>query len=284
LCADPVLSARIQSVRPSRTGARLRGVRCWWVNHKQTFRHEFEGRYFWSPKRKRDGSRNRFYDFLRAVIPGIGDAWDVIGWRVDVGFQRFARPVRPKEHLGVLAPLIEKEQFSPIRRTGDGLQHVYLTSISTVLAEVLLGLPGEHRRFSSFAFSDSQPLVERELTGQREWEDVEQRHILEAEIPASDLPTEDDRHRSELGFGMIAKSFNAIMPSCLKISPVLINSRAAPQKRRHRHRPWSRVLGLRALARSSITRQRPTGEWPCRHMASMNSDAKGCATPFNGGV
>ena len=36
-------------------------MRYWWVNHKQTFRHEFEGRYIWSPKRKRDGLRNRFY-------------------------------------------------------------------------------------------------------------------------------------------------------------------------------------------------------------------------------
>jgi hypothetical protein len=45
-------------------------VRYWWVNHKQTFRHEFEGGYIWSPKRKRDGSRNRYYDFLREVIPG----------------------------------------------------------------------------------------------------------------------------------------------------------------------------------------------------------------------
>ena len=45
-------------------------MRYWWVNHKQTFRHEFEGGYIWSPKLKRDGSRNRFYDFLRSVTPG----------------------------------------------------------------------------------------------------------------------------------------------------------------------------------------------------------------------
>jgi len=30
-------------------------MRYWWVNHKQTFRHEFEGRYIWSPKRKKNG-------------------------------------------------------------------------------------------------------------------------------------------------------------------------------------------------------------------------------------
>ena len=35
-------------------------VGCWWVNHSQTFRHEFEGGYIGSPKRKRDGSRNRY--------------------------------------------------------------------------------------------------------------------------------------------------------------------------------------------------------------------------------
>jgi putative restriction endonuclease len=45
-------------------------MRYWWVNHKQTFCHEFEGQYIWSPKRRRDGSRNRFYDFLREVVPG----------------------------------------------------------------------------------------------------------------------------------------------------------------------------------------------------------------------
>ncbi len=45
-------------------------MRYWWVNHKQTFRHEFEGRYIWSPKRNRNGARNRHYDFLREVTPG----------------------------------------------------------------------------------------------------------------------------------------------------------------------------------------------------------------------
>src|SRR4051812_2760888 len=119
-------------------------MRYWWVNHKQTFRHEFHGRYIWSPKRKRNGSRNRFYDFMREVGPGdvvlsyasglrgagfamsycytcprpdefghIGEAWDVIGWRVDVQFQRFSCPVRPKEHLPLLGPMLERESFSP---------------------------------------------------------------------------------------------------------------------------------------------------------------------------
>ncbi|NCX55547.1 MAG: HNH endonuclease, partial [Rhodobacterales bacterium] len=34
----------------------------WWVNHKQTFKHEIEGSFLWSPKLKSDGNRNYFYD------------------------------------------------------------------------------------------------------------------------------------------------------------------------------------------------------------------------------
>jgi len=44
-------------------------MRYCWINHKQTSRREFVGHYIWSPKRRRDGSRNRIYDFLREVTP-----------------------------------------------------------------------------------------------------------------------------------------------------------------------------------------------------------------------
>ena len=193
-------------------------MRYWWVNHKQTFRHEFEGRYIWSPKRKRDGSRNRFYDFLREVTPGdvvfsyadgeirgagfansycypcprpaefghIGEAWDVVGWRVDVEFHHpFSNCPRPKQHLSLLRPLLEREKFSPLQATGDGLQHIYLTSISETFAQVILGLAGPDTRvFDGSMLNDAAaPLTERELTGQQEWEDIEQRRIIDAEIP-----------------------------------------------------------------------------------------------------
>ena len=193
-------------------------MRYWWVNHSQTFRHEFQGRYVWSPKRKRDGSRNRFYDFLREVVPGdlvlsyadaavqgagfavsycytcprpaefghIGEAWDVIGWRVDVRFERFTRRVRPKEHLSIFVPLLEREAFAPLRSTGDGLQHIYLTSITADLAHTVIGLAGEGAAFNTSAFHDSSSVwVERELSGQLEWEDIEQRRIVEGDIPVT---------------------------------------------------------------------------------------------------
>src|SRR5260221_14783916 len=42
----------------------------WWVNHKQTFRHEFVGKYIWSPKRKKNDQINPFYETMREVAPG----------------------------------------------------------------------------------------------------------------------------------------------------------------------------------------------------------------------
>jgi putative restriction endonuclease len=41
----------------------------WWVNQNQTFRQERAGSYAWSPKRKSDGNRNPFYEFMREVAP-----------------------------------------------------------------------------------------------------------------------------------------------------------------------------------------------------------------------
>jgi hypothetical protein len=194
-------------------------MRYWWVNHNQTFRHEFDGRYIWSPKRKRDGSRNRFYDFLREVVPGdvvfsysdtvlqgagfatsycytcprpeefghIGEVWDVVGWRVDVHFQSFSIPVRPKQHLPLLAPLLEQERHAPLQLSGNGLQHIYLTTLSESLAQVFLGLAGpEAVVFRSSVLHDPPPgVVERQLVGQQEWEDIEQRRIISVELPST---------------------------------------------------------------------------------------------------
>lgn len=45
-------------------------MRYWWVNQKQTHRHEIGGGYLWSPKRRSDGTRNQFYENMKAVAPG----------------------------------------------------------------------------------------------------------------------------------------------------------------------------------------------------------------------
>ena len=146
-------------------------MRFWWVNHKKTFRHEVENGYIWCPKRKRNGALNHFYETLRDVQQGdlvfsfastkvqavgvarqpcyscpkpdefgkVGEGWNTLGWRVDVDFTRFPRPLRVKDAIGEIRPLLT-ERYSPLKPTGDGNQNAYLAEIPRALAEKVLAL------------------------------------------------------------------------------------------------------------------------------------------------
>lgn len=148
-------------------------MRYWWVNQNQTYRYEIGGNYLWSPQRKRSGHHNPYYESMREVSPGdivfsfvdtriyavgiaqsycyecprpnefgaVGEQWDQIGWRVDVYFTREPQPVRPKDHMDVLAPRLP-ERYAPLRPNGDGLQQIYLTELTFEFAEALARLMG----------------------------------------------------------------------------------------------------------------------------------------------
>src|SRR4051812_27043490 len=120
--------------------------RYWWVNQNQTYRHEVRGGYLWSPKRKANGDKNPFYDFMREVAPGdvifsfadtlikalgiansnaceapkpsefagAGAYWDEIGWRVDVRFVELANQIKPSMYMSQLAPLLPN-RYAPLR-------------------------------------------------------------------------------------------------------------------------------------------------------------------------
>lgn len=45
-------------------------MRYWWVNQNQTYRHEIDGGYLWSPKKNKNEARNQFYENMREVSPG----------------------------------------------------------------------------------------------------------------------------------------------------------------------------------------------------------------------
>jgi len=133
----------------------------WWVNHKQTFNQEIEGQYLWSPKTSKGGARNHFYENMRRANPGdlvlsyadqviryvgrvaefaftapkpsefgsTGSYWDNEGWLLPVFWTELDPPIRPKNILSVLGPLLP-EKYSPIRPySGDGNQGVYLAGI-----------------------------------------------------------------------------------------------------------------------------------------------------------
>ena len=145
----------------------------WWVNQNQTYRHEIDGGYLWSPKRKTNDQRNPFYESMREVAPGdiilsfldtriaaigiarsycyespkptefgsAGSYWGAIGWKVDVSFRELANRIRPKDHIAELRGFLP-EKYSPLRPNGDGLQSVYLTAVSAGFAAVVFRLIG----------------------------------------------------------------------------------------------------------------------------------------------
>lgn len=144
-------------------------MRYWWVNQKQTHRHEIAGGYLWSPKRRADSSRNQFYENMKEVAPGdrvfsywngairaygvirsfgydapkpdefgpAGRNWSQIGYRVDVAFTVLPVPVAPRDHWRLVKPLLP-DKYSPLNAAnGKGLQSVYLAALPQALATVL---------------------------------------------------------------------------------------------------------------------------------------------------
>ena len=190
-------------------------LRYWWVNQNQTYRHEVLGNYLWSPKRKANGDRNPFYDFMREVAPGdvvfsfadtliravgianshayeapkpleFGEAgayWDNIGWRVDVRFAELRLPIRPSEHMNVLAPVLP-ERYSPLLANGSGLQSVYLTRMSEQFAGALVDLLGAEARTLVRGQRVAEERAVQPAIGLIEWEEHEMNQIrTDPDIP-----------------------------------------------------------------------------------------------------
>ena len=193
-------------------------MRFWWVNHKQTFRHEVENGYIWCPKTKKNGARNHFYETLREVREGdlvfsfafarlqavgpakvscyscpkpdefgkVGDAWNDLGWRVDVGFQKFREPLKIKDVIGNIVGLLPK-QYSPVQENGHGNQVAYLSEIPRALASALIDLaePSLRGLLGGASLADEpRPVCTPEPNVLFEWEERIQATILER----SDLP------------------------------------------------------------------------------------------------
>jgi putative restriction endonuclease len=141
----------------------------WWVNQKQTYRHEIGGGYLWSPKRRADLGRNQFYENMKVVAPGdlvfsywetairaygtirsfgydapkpdefgaVGRSWSQIGYRVDVEYVQLTNAVAPRDAWGLIQPLLPSK-YSPLNvANGKGLQSVYLAALPPELGALL---------------------------------------------------------------------------------------------------------------------------------------------------
>ena len=145
-------------------------MKYWWVNQNQTYDFEVPGGFLWSPKTRADGGKNHFYQTMEEVRPGdivfsfcntfikaigivqrkavispkpdfrtAGSNWSNEGWYVEVEFSEIERPIKPKEFMAQIAPLLERK-YAPLQANGNGLQGVYLTEISPLLGKLLIDL------------------------------------------------------------------------------------------------------------------------------------------------
>jgi len=220
-------------------------MKFWWVNHKQTFTHEVGGRYIWCPKRKTNGARNHFYETAREVRPGdlvfsyafaavqavgvastycyscpqpdefgrVGTAWNQLGWRVDVDFQRFSIPLRTANHMEQLRELLPSK-YSPIKASdGFGNQGAYLAEISRAMAYrvIELGEPLFLNLLNESRIADRYPLCDRSQESLSEWEDSQEKLIV------SNIGAETEKIalvKARVGQGKFRERVSAIERAC----------------------------------------------------------------------
>ena len=215
-------------------------MRFWWVNQNQTYRHEIQGGYLWSPKKNANGARNPFYESMREVSPGdlifsfkdtrivaigiaqsycwenpkplefgtAGQNWENVGWKVKVEFTELKNIIRPKDHMAVLGPYLP-EKYSPLQPNGNGLQSVYLTELPKTLAEILMGLIGQEVAALSLTAQAVKPLPADDLDY---WE-----HKLELDIVGDTSVRETERLaivRARVGQGLFKERVSTIETKC----------------------------------------------------------------------
>lgn len=215
-------------------------MRFWWVNQNQTYRHEIQGGYLWSPKRNANKARNPFYESMREVAPGdlifsfkdtrifaigiaqsycwenpkptefgsAGQYWENIGWKVKVNFTELKNVIRPKDHIDILVPHLPGK-YSPLQPNGNGLQSVYLTELPKTLAEILMGLIGQEVAALALAAQLVKPVPADDL---EYWE-----HKLELDISADPSVRDTERVaivKARIGQGLFKERVSQIETKC----------------------------------------------------------------------
>lgn len=194
--------------------------RYWWVNQNQTYKAEVGGGYMWSPKVNNDGGFNQFYQYMTEVSSGdivfsfadtfiktvgvvstparsaekpeefgrAGDAWAVDGWLVQVDYEELSNPIKPKDHMDVLAPVLPKK-YSPIRADGGGNQ-VYLAEIAEPMAEILSSLIG---RQLNVALEEGQ---EREIQNRTDIRATEKYQLVRSRVGQGQYRKNLEKHEA----------------------------------------------------------------------------------------
>ena len=195
-------------------------MRYWWVNQNKTYKAEVGGGYMWSPKSNKDGRFNQFYknmteagvgdivfSFSNTLIKTVGvvsasarssekpkefgkagDAWDTDGWLVQVDYEEINNPLKPKNHMDILGPLLP-DRYSPIRANGVGNQ-VYLAEISKAMATSLLSLIGHQL---DMAIEEGE---EREIKNRTDIDVTEKYQLVRSRVGQGQYRNNLERHEA----------------------------------------------------------------------------------------
>lgn len=212
----------------------------WWVNNKQTYKHEVGGNYIWSPVTNKDGARNEFYENMKRMNVGdavfcyagggiralgvctgpaalmprpkefglAGEAWLDEGWMVAVRFQELSSSRSLKPHMDALADTLP-EKYSPIRASGDGNQGAYLASVPPAMANALIAILDDEWR-------DFQRWVDRQdWTSDAEGSEAEAR-LEEAISNRTDIGEVEKRRlvNARRGQGVYRKNLTGFERAC----------------------------------------------------------------------
>jgi putative restriction endonuclease len=211
-------------------------MRFWWVNHKQTARQEIGGGYLWSPKREANGARSQFYENMRLAEPGdrvasfssglighvgvvrdfaspalkpegfgaAGENWSDDGWWLPVAWRRLPNPIRPKDRIAELGPLLPTK-YSPINpTTGNGNQKAYLAEIGQSAFYLLIGFDPE-------SIEDTLPAEDND-TALQALDDAVLQQL--ASDPALDTTTKQQLVLARQGQGLFRLRVSEIEKAC----------------------------------------------------------------------
>ncbi|MGY3856143.1 HNH endonuclease [Aeromonas intestinalis] len=130
-----------------------------------------------------------------------GDSWSDTGWEVLIDWELLEKPIRPKDHLALIAPLLPSKN-SPLQPNGNGNQSCYLAGIGNELGSLLLSLANHVNP----SFTDAVEQHQAELEGD----------AIEAAIKASTLEVTEKLQLSKarIGQGLFRTRLEQIEPAC----------------------------------------------------------------------
>ena len=220
-------------------------MRYWWVNQKQTYRHEIGDGYMWSPKKQQNGKPHFSYEYMKHVEPGdiifsyanaeiiavgiakthcysfpkplefgrAGTYWSDEGWKVDVHYRKVSTPVRTMDYIDVLRPYLPTVR-SPIRPENGRGNQAYLFQIDKPLAIALAQLIDQQTvdLVNSHIIEENNEVVETISAHIEEWENKIENDIKESsEISETE---KDTLVKSRRGQGRYREQLLLLEPKC----------------------------------------------------------------------